>query len=154
MPKGFDNLLTILFTAVLLAGLVLYVRPDPQAANYAPNRAVAMVAQAQQIIAASDIASAVQAFDRNHDFNTQGVYLFVLDADGHNIYHAADRTLIGTDFAILIDKDGRRYGQNLIRDTAAAGVWHAHRLRKGWHLTYARKTPRGHIIAAAFMTPH
>ena len=154
MPKRFDNLLTSLAAAVVLAGLVLYLRPETDATTRISARAVSVVLQAQQMIEESDIASAVQAFDRETAFNTQGIYLFVLDADGQNIYHAADRTLIGTDFAKLKDRDGRPFGQNLIRDTSANGVWHSHRTRNGWRLTYARKTPHGHIIAAGFNAPH
>ena len=47
MRKGFDNLLTILFTAVLLAGLVLYLRPEAVPVEHAPARAVALVHKAQ-----------------------------------------------------------------------------------------------------------
>ncbi len=154
MPKSFDNLLTSLAAAVVLAGIVLYLRPEADAATRTSARALAVVLQAQQMIEESNMASAVQAFDRETAFNAQGVYLFVLDADGQNIYHAADRTLIGTDFAALKDSDGRPFGQNLIRDTAANGVWHSYRDRTGWRLTYARKTPRGYIIAAGFDAPH
>ena len=154
MPRQFDNLLTILFGAVVLAGLVLYLHPEVQPIDHAPSRAVTIVHQAQQMIEDSDIASAVQAFDYEGIFNRGGVYLFVLDATGENIYHAADHTLTGSDFSKLTDLDGRPFGQKLVRDTARDGVWHSYRARSGWRITYALKTKQGHIIAAGFSAPH
>ncbi len=154
MPKRFDNLLTSLATAVVLAGIVLYLRPETGASKQASVHAVEIVLHAQQMIEESDITSAVQAFDRETAFNAQGVYLFVLDAVGQNIYHAADHSLIGTDFAKLKDSDGRPFGQNLIRNTTASGAWHSYRSGNDWRLTYARKTPRGYIIAAGYNAPH
>lgn len=150
MPKSFDTLLTVLCAAVILTGVVLFMRPEPQAQGDSLERAIEVVLRAQQFIGQSDIANAVQDFDRETGFNADGIYLFVLDADGQNIYHAADRTLIGTDFAQLTDLDGRPFGRKLITDTAADGVWHSYRARNGWRLTYARKTAKGYIIAAGF----
>lgn len=154
MPKTFDNLLTILCAAVLLVGLVLYIRPESQPIDHAPARAVAIVHKAQNIMQDGAIAAAVKAFDRDGIYNRGGVYLFVLDADGQNIYHAADRTLTGTNFATLKDLDGRAYGQNLVRDATKSGIWYAHRARGGWRLTYARKTAHGYIVAAGFNAPY
>ena len=154
MRKGFDNLLTILFAAVLLAGLVLYLRPEAAPIDHAPARAVAIVHKAQQLIDEDELVSELRKFDSENDFNSGGIYLFVLDADGQNIYHAADRTLVGTNFAKLVDLDGRPYGRHLIADTARSGIWHSYRTRVGWHLTYARQTPRGQIIAAAIAAPN
>lgn len=154
MPKGFDNLLTILFASTVLVGLVLYLRPEAVPVDHAPARAVAIVHKAQAMIDESELLVALQQFDREADFNSGGIYLFVLDADGQNIYHAADRTLVGSDFAKLVDLDGRRFGKKLITDTAAAGVWHSYRTRAGWCFTYARKTRNGQIIAAGFSAPN
>ena len=154
MPKGFDNLLTILFVSVVLTGLVLYLRPEAGPVDHAPARAVAIVHKAQAIIDDNELLVALQQFDREADFNSGGIYLFVLDADGQNIYHAADRTLVGSDFAKLVDLDGRPFGQNLITDTAKSGVWHSYRTRIGWRLTYARKIRSGQIIAAGLSAPN
>ena len=154
MPKGFDNLLTILFVSVVLTGLVLYLRPEAGPVDHAPARAVAVVHKAQAIIDDNELLVALQQFDREADFNSGGIYLFVLDADGQNIYHAADRTLVGSDFAKLVDLDGRPFGQNLITDTAKSGVWHSYRTRIGWRLTYARKIRSGQIIAAGLSAPN
>ena len=154
MPKCFDNLLTDLFASVVLVGLVLYLRPAAGPVDHAPARAIAIVHKAQAIIDENELLVALQQFDREADFNSGGIYLFVLDADGQNIYHAADRTLVGSDFAKLVDLDGRRLGKKLITDTAAAGVWHSYRTRLGWRFTYARKTRNGQIIAAGFSAPN
>lgn len=154
MPKGFDNLLTILFASVMLAGLVLYLRPEAGPVDHPPARAVAMVHKAQQLIEDNELVSAFRKFDGESAFNSGGIYLFVLDADGQNIYHAANRTLVGSDFAKLVDLDGRPFGQNLITNTASSGSWHSYRTGIGWRLTYARKIRGGQIIAAGFTAPN
>ncbi|MGB0478722.1 MAG: hypothetical protein ACPGJJ_05170, partial [Parvibaculales bacterium] len=105
MLKGFDNLLTVLVASVVLTGLVLYLRPETQPVDTAPARTVAIEHRAQALIDDNELLIALQQFDREADFNSGGVYLFVLDAEGQNIYHAADRTLVGSDFAKMVDLD-------------------------------------------------
>ena len=105
---------------------------------------------------------AFNAMDKDPGFYQDGLYLFVLSADGENLYHSADRTLVGQDFSGKRDVKNRPYGQRLIRDTAAQGVWHAYETgntasgENQWKLTYARQTDRGHIIAAGIFAraPH
>ena len=154
MLKGFDNLLTVLVASVVLTGLVLYLRPETQPVDTAPARTVAIEHRAQALIDDNELLIALQQFDREADFNSGGVYLFVLDAEGQNIYHAADRTLVGSDFAKMVDLDARRFGEKLITDTAQSGVLQSYRTRAGWHITYARKTRNGQIIAAALSAPN
>ena len=88
MPKGFDNLLTILFASVVLVGLVLYLPTEAGPVDHAPARAVAIVHKAQHLIEDNELVSALRKFDGESDFNSGGIYLFVLDADGQNIYRA------------------------------------------------------------------
>lgn len=154
MPKGFDNLLTILFASVVLVGLVLHLPTEAGPVDHAPARAVAIVHKAQHLIEDNELVSALRKFDGESDFNSGGIYLFVLDADGQNIYHATDHTLVGSDFTKLVDLDRRPFGQNLITDTAKSGVWHSYRTRIGWRLTYARKIRGGQIIAAGLTAPN
>lgn len=139
----------------LLAGWLMAAASAPrlEARLTGPAAAVALADRAHAMVSDNPM-QAFEAFDADPDTNRPDLHLFVLAGDGINLYHAADRTLIGTDFAPLTDADGRPYGRALIGDAAAAGVWHVRRLpdtaaRRGWQLIYARQTPQGHIVAAA-----
>jgi len=149
MPKGFDNLLTVFFLAVLLAGLVLYLRPDAAHDNRA-RQAVSLVTNAQKTINENGIVAGLSAFDREADFHLDRMYLLVRDRHGEVLYHGADRTRVGENFKTRKDADRRPFGQKLLSDQSAAGVWHSRRTAGGWQWAYARADRQGHIIAALF----
>lgn len=153
MPKGFDNLLTILIAAVLLTWLVLYLRPDMPPDSQLET-AVSMVREAQDLLATRNMPDALDAFEREAVYKADNVDFFLLDKSGENIYHAADRTLIGRNFVRGTDEDNRPFSQTLISETTSEGVWHSVHMPTGWHFVYARKARHGQIIAASFSVPH
>jgi signal transduction histidine kinase len=155
MPKRFNSLL-MLFALGLLVGWIGggASAPDTSHANLQlPSRAIAIVDKAHRLINQDDLM-AFEEIDRDPTFHQGGLYLFVLSADGENIYHAADRTQIGEDFSRKLDAKQRPYGQQLIRDVSSRGVWHAYQSNNTasghdeWKLTYARQTRQGHIVAS------
>lgn len=118
-----------------------------------PHAAIELVNRAHKLVSQDDIA-AFDIMDDAPSFYQGDLYIFVLARDGVNLYHAADRTLIGTNFASLKDVAGRPFGQKLIADISPHGVWHAWQWdnpasgRREWKLTFARQTEQGHIVAA------
>ena len=163
MPKRFTSLLMVFACGLLVGWLGANAsQPAPPSAQaHVPSRAISMVDKAYRMIT-EDGLFAFNAMDKDPGFYQDGLYLFVLSADGENLYHSADRTLVGQDFSGKRDVKNRPYGQRLIRDTAAQGVWHAYEPgntasgKPQWKLTYARQTDRGHIIAAGIFAraPH
>tara|TARA_B110000971_G_C20024110_1_gene507884 strand:+ start:1678 stop:2169 length:492 start_codon:yes stop_codon:yes gene_type:complete len=155
MPKRFNSLLLI-FALGLLFGWVGGTSnlSEPQASRaHLPSRAISIVDNAHRLINKNDIM-AFDEMDKDPSFNQGGLYLFVLAADGENIYHGADRTQVGEDFSRKLDAKQRPYGQHLIRDVSSRGVWHAYQSSNTagghdeWKLTYARQTRQGHIVAS------
>lgn len=155
MPKRFNSSLLI-FALGLLVGWVggTSSLPEPKASRaHLPSRAISIVDKAHRLISKNDIM-AFDEIDRDPTFNQGGLYLFVLTADGENIYHGAARTQVGTSFARKVDAKQRPYGQKLIDDVSSRGVWHAYQSshtasgHDEWKLTYARQTRQGHIVAS------
>lgn len=118
-----------------------------------PHAAVQLVTRATNMLN-MDGHAAFEAFDRDPSFNRVDTYLFVLSADGTNIYHAADRSQVGENFAVLRDVDQRPFGLQLATDAAPGGVWSAYRWNNPatgapeWKLTFSRQSRQGHIVAA------
>lgn len=139
-----------------LFGMVVATAPPPQPDVQRmdlPQATIDLVNRAHQLVSEDDLA-AFEIMDDTPSFYQGDLYVFVLAADGINLYHAVDRTLVGTDFSRLQDPTGRRFGKQLIADTSSTGVWHVWQWdnpasgRREWKLTYARQTPQGHIVAA------
>ena len=149
MPKGFDNLLTILLAATVLAGLVLYLRPDAPRDKMAAQ-AVDLVMRAQATLEADEITEALLSFDADAGFQAAGLSLLVLDRHGELLYHGADRTRIGSNITRRKDLDNRSFGQDLLRDKSESSVWHSFRTATSWQWAYTRSDRHGHIIAAQF----
>lgn len=155
MPQQAKTLLMGAAVGLLLG--VLSVQWQPQGAtshrDALPQAAVKVVNRATELINEMDYR-AFEIFDRDAFFNLGDRYVFVLAADGTVIYHAADRSQIGADFAALRDIDRRPFGRHLITDVSPDGVWSAYHWRNpisqstAWKLTFTRQTRQGHIVGA------
>ena len=155
MPKQFKSLLLV-FALGLLLGWAggTFSLPEPKATRaHLPSKAISIVDKAHRLISENDIL-AFREIAKDPSFNLGGLYLFVLSADGENIYHGADRTRVGENYATKVDAKNRPYGQSFIRDVSPSGVWHAYQTKNTasgydeWKLTFARQTHQGHIVAS------
>ena len=152
--QRFSLLLAVAFG--FLFGIVVMTARQPQPDRFRmdlPHAAIALVDRAHGLVSDDDLAG-FETMDFAPSFHQGDMYIFVLAADGVNLYHAADRTLVGTDFSRLSDVAGRPFGKRLVEDVSPDGVWHAWQWdnpvsrKREWKLTYARQTPQGHIVAA------
>lgn len=121
--------------------------PNPLRAQY-PQAAINVVTRATDMLNEHGNDAFVM-FDRDAGFNRPDSYLFVLAADGTNIYHAADSSQVGENFSVLRDVDQRPFGLQLVTDAAPDGVWSAYRWnnpatdKTEWKLTFTRQSQQG-----------
>ena len=126
--------------------------PDPSRAQY-PQAAIDVVTRATDMLNEHG-HDAFTMFERDGFFNRADSYLFILAADGTNIYHAADSSQVGENFSVLRDIDLRPFGLILVTDAHPDGVWSAYRWNNPmteeaeWKLTFTRQSRQGHIVAA------
>ena len=154
MSPRAKSLLMGLTVGVLLGICVTYQSlhaPNPLRAQY-PQAAIDVVTRATNML--NDHGNeAFAMFDRDARFNHPDSYLFVLAAEGTNIYHAADSSQVGENFAVLRDVDLRPFGLQLVTDADPEGVWSAYRWnnpvtgKAEWKLTFTRQSQQGHIGA-------
>ena len=118
-----------------------------------PRAAIEVVTRVSDLLDAHG-HEAFELLDRDPTLAHPDTYIFVLSADGTNIYHAGDSTQVGTNFVGPRDVDHRPFGLGFITDVAAAGVWSAYRWNNPatghpeWKLTFTRQTKQGHIVGA------
>ena len=99
--QRFSLLLAVAFG--FLFGIVVMTARQPQPDRFRmdlPHAAIALVDRAHGLVSDDDLAG-FETMDFAPSFNQGDMYIFVLAADGVNLYHAADRTLVGTDFSRL-----------------------------------------------------
>lgn len=161
MPQQAKTLLMGGALGVLIGFLVAQWQPQSALSHRdkLPRAAIQVVYRATALI--NDMNhETFGMFDRDAFYARGDAYLFVLAADGTTLYHARDRSQIGTDFTRLTDEDGRAFGQTMINDTSPDGVWSAYRWhnsatgRSEWKLTFTRQTQQGHIVGAGIFAGH
>ena len=156
MSQRAKSLLMGAFFGVVLGAWAMHywlAAPPPATRAQYPHAAIEMVTRATNMLNTHG-DEALAMFDRDARFNRPDSYLFVLAADGTNIYHAADSAQVGEDYSILHDINQRPFGRQLVNDIDPQGVWLAYRWNNPatatpeWKLTFTRQTQKGHIVAA------
>ena len=155
MPSRTKSLLMGLVVGFLLGVWGTYQSlhaPNSLRAQY-PQAAIDVVTRATDMLNEHG-NEAFALFDRDARFNRPDSYLFVLAADGTNIYHAADSSQVDENFSVLRDVDLRPFGLQLVTYADPEGGWSAYRWNNPvtgnaeWKLTFTRQSQQGHIVAA------
>lgn len=117
--------------------LLVFVAYTSSFAGEKPERGSAEEAQhmVDRAIQLFDEVGADEAFIRfsrsGTSFKDRDLYIFVVGPDNHVVAHAENRDRIGLDASTVKDSTGANYGQKIIDDATAEGVW----------VDYIRKDP-------------
>jgi hypothetical protein len=113
-------------TRYCLIAFLAFTAPSQVAAaeRGTPEEARAMVERAIALFDSAGPEAALEAFNApDPAFRDRDLYIFVVGPDGTVVGHAFDSGRLGLEVRTVKDSAGKPYGQQILDDATAEGVW-------------------------------